>query len=202
MATTYGYARVSSADQNESRQIVALKDAGVDEANIFVDRRSGKDFNRPRWRRMRRVLRAGDLLVVQSLDRLGRNYAEMLEEWRFLVRRKRIDIRVLDMPVLDTTNRADGLVGSLIADIVLQLLAFVAENERRNIRERQRQGIAAAHARGVRFGRPAWQPTDEFLEIAASVRRGEMPANVAAEKVGLCESTFRYRLKSCRTLLQ
>ena len=151
---TYGYARVSSADQNEARQIVALTDAGIDRSNIFIDHMSGKDFNRPAWRRVRRTLRENDTLVIQSLDRLGRNYDEMLSEWRYLVHKRKANIRVLDMPILDTSNKTNGLIGQVIAEIVLQLLSFVAENERRNIRERQRQGIAAAKARGVRFGRP------------------------------------------------
>ena len=193
---TYGYARVSSADQNEARQIVALTDAGVDEANIFVDHRSGKDFNRPQWRKMKRLLHAGDLLVIQSIDRLGRNYAEMLEEWRRLVQRRKVEIRVLNMPILDTANKTQGLVGEVIAEIVLQLLSFVAENERRNIRERQRQGIDAARARGVKFGRPAWQPTDEFLQLADSVLQGKMSIADAAARLGVCESTFRYRLRN------
>ena len=134
MANTYGYARVSSADQNEARQIVALTDAGINRSNIFIDHKSGKDFNRPAWRRVRRTLREGDTLVIQSLDRLGRNYADMLDEWRYLVHRRKANIRVLDMPILDTSNRTNGLIGEVVAEIVLQLLSFVAENERRNIR--------------------------------------------------------------------
>ena len=150
MRNIYGYVRVSSADQNEARQLIALRDAGVPDGNIFTDRRSGKDFNRPAWQRVKRRLHEGDVLVLQSLDRLGRNYAEMLEEWRYIVRRKKADIRVLDMPILDTTDKTRGLIGDFIAEIVLQLLSFVAENERRCIHERQRQGIAAAKARGAK----------------------------------------------------
>ena len=192
---TYGYARVSSADQNEARQIAALTDAGIGRGNIFVDHRSGKDFNRPAWRRMRRTVREGDTLVIQSLDRLGRNYAEMLDEWRYLIHRRKINIRVLDMPILDTSNRKQGLIGEVIAEIVLQLLSFVAENERRTIRERQRQGIAAAKSRGVRFGRPRWEPTDAFLESAQAVTSGKTSWREAARNCGMTESNFRYHLK-------
>ena len=198
----YGYARVSSADQNEARQIVALTDAGIDRGNIFIDHKSGKDFNRPAWRRVRRTLREGDTLVIQSLDRLGRNYSEMLNEWRYLVHKRKANIRVLDMPILDTSNKTNGLIGEVVAEIVLQLLSFIAENERRNIRERQRQGITAAKARGVRFGRPAWVPTVEFLSVCDSVQRGELSVSAASKRLGLSESTFRYRRKSANSLLQ
>ena len=195
MANTYGYARVSSADQNEARQIVALTDAGIDRGNIFIDHRSGKDFNRPAWRRVRRTLREGDTLVIQSLDRLGRNYADMLDEWRFLVHKRKANIRVLDMPILDTTNKTNGLIGEVVAEIVLQLLSFIAENERRNIRERQRQGIAAARARGVRFGRPVRQLPSQFAECVARLRNGEITLKTAAALCAMPESTFRDRMK-------
>ena len=195
MANTYGYARVSSADQSEARQIVALRNAGIDDARIFIDHRSGKDFNRPAWRRVRRTLREGDTLVIQSLDRLGRNYADMLEEWRYLVHRRKANIRVLDMPILDTSNKNNGLIGQVIAEIVLQLLSFVAENERRTIRERQRQGIAAAKARGVRFGRPCWQPTDAFRKLLEAVNCGKMTYRKAARTCNMSESNFRYHAR-------
>ena len=191
MANTYGYARVSSADQNEARQIDALTKAGVAPDNIFVDHRSGKDFNRPAWRRMRRTLRTGDMLIIQSLDRLGRNYTEMLEEWRTLVHRKKVDIRVLDMPILDTANQTQELVGKVIAEIVLQLLSFVAENERRMIRERQRQGIVAAQARGVRFGRPRRTLPANFSVYAEKVRRKQLSLIQAARCTAIPPSTFR-----------
>ena len=189
---TYGYARVSTVDQNEARQIIALTRAGVDRANIFVDHKSGKDFNRPAWRRMRRILQQGDVLVIQSLDRLGRNYAEMLSEWRTLIRRKKINIRILDMPILNTDNKTDGLIGEVIAEIVLQLLSFIAENERRNIRERQRQGIAAAKERGVRFGRPKWVPTPEFLDAVREIHAGRLTLKDASRRCALTEAAFRY----------
>ena len=196
MANTYGYARVSSADQNEARQIVALTDAGINRSNIFIDHKSGKDFNRPAWRRVRRTLREGDTLVIQSLDRLGRNYAEMLSEWRYLVHKRKANIRVLDMPILDTTNRTNGLIGEVIAEIVLQLLSFVAENERRNIRERQRQGIVAARARGVHFGRPARKLPPQFEECVTRFRNGEITLKTAAALCEMPESTFRCKIRA------
>ena len=196
MENTYGYARVSSADQNEARQIVALKNAGIDDEHIFIDHKSGKDFNRPAWRKVRRTLHEGDTLVIQSLDRLGRNYAEMLREWRYLVHRRKANIRVLDMPILDTSNKTNGLVGQVIAEIVLQLLSFVAENERRNIRERQQQGIAAAKARGVQFGRPRWKQTAAFVAAAEAAKRGDLPWKKAARNCGMSESNFRYHART------
>ena len=196
MANTYGYARVSSADQNEARQIVALRNAGIDDDRIFIDHKSGKDFNRPAWRRVRRTLREGDTLVVQSLDRLGRNYADMLNEWRYLVHKRKANIRVLDMPILDTSNKINGLIGEVVAEIVLQLLSFIAENERRNIRERQRQGIAAARARGVRFGRPARKLPPQFAECVARFRNGEITLKTAAALCDIPESTFRDKMKT------
>ena len=191
MGNTYGYVRVSSADQNEARQLIALREAGVPEANIFADRRSGKDFNRPAWRRLKRRLREGDILVVQSLDRLGRNYTEMLDEWRMIVRHKKADIKVLNMPLLDTTDKTRGLIGDFIAEIVLQILSFVAENERRAIHERQRQGIAAAKARGVKFGRPHRALPADFAAYAEAARAGKISCLRAAKCCGLPESTFR-----------
>lgn len=191
MRNIYGYVRVSSADQNEARQLIALRDAGVPDGNIFTDRRSGKDFNRPAWQRVKRRLHEGDVLVLQSLDRLGRNYAEMLEEWRYIVRRKKADIRVLDMPILDTADKTRGLIGDVIAEIVLQLLSFVAENERRAIHERQRQGIAAAKARGVKFGRPSRVLPADFAAYVEAVRAGRMSNRQAAKSCELPETTFR-----------
>lgn len=149
----YGYARVSTVEQNEARQLIALKGAGVEEACILVDKASGKDFLRPKYQKLRRKLKKGDLLIVQSLDRFGRSYDDIISEWRYLVKEKGVDIQVLDMPLLDT-RQGNGLVGKFVGDIVLQILSFVAEMERRKIKERQAQGIAAAKARGVRFGRP------------------------------------------------
>lgn len=187
----YGYARVSSADQNEARQIDALSQAGVRRGNLFLDKKSGKDFNRPAWKRLKRKIRKGDLLIVQSLDRLGRNYGEIQDEWRALVRVKGADIRILNMPLLDTTNTTDGLIGRFVADIVLEILAFVAENERQNIRERQRQGIAAAKARGKRFGAPIKSPPDDFGAIAARYLARELSLRKAAALCHVARPTFQ-----------
>ena len=193
---------MSSADQNEARQIVALRNAGVEDTRIFVDHKSGKDFNRPGWRRMRRTLREGDTLVIQSLDRLGRNYAEMLDEWRYLIRKRKANIRILDMPILDTSNKTKGLVGEVIAELVLQLLAFVAENERRSIRDRQRQGIDAARARGVRFGRPTREMPPQFEECAKRFLEGQVTLKAAAAFCGLPESTFKDKSRAFETRLK
>ena len=149
----YGYVRVSSTDQNEDRQMIALQEAAVPEKNIFMDKQSGKDFDRPNYKKLMRKLKAGDLLYVLSIDRLGRNYEEIQKQWRILTKEIGIDICVLDMPLLDTRNGKD-LMGTFIADLVLQILSFVAQNERENIKKRQAEGIAAAKARGVKFGRP------------------------------------------------
>lgn len=197
MGNTYGYVRVSSADQNEARQLIALREAGVPDGNIFTDRRSGKDFNRPAWRRLKRHLHQGDVLVIQSLDRLGRNYTEMLDEWRMIVRHKKADIKVLNMPLLDTTDKTRGLIGDFITEIVLQILSFVAENERCAIHERQRQGIAAAKARGVKFGRPSRTVPADFPIYVEAVRTKKMSNRQAAQCCGLPETTFR-RLSNIR----
>ena len=151
--STYGYIRVSSRDQNEDRQLIAMREAGVETKNIYLDKQSGKDFNRPQYQRMLRRMRKDDLLYIKSIDRLGRNYQEILCQWRELTEGKRVDLVVLDMPLLDT-RRGKDLMGTFLSDIVLQVLSFVAENERSNIRQRQAEGIAAARARGVKFGRP------------------------------------------------
>ena len=150
---SYGYIRVSSRDQNEDRQLIALTEVGVPQKNIYLDKQSGKDFNRPQYKKLLRKLKKDDLLFIKSIDRLGRNYVEILEQWRILTKEKGVDIVVLDMPLLDT-RRGKDLMGTFLSDIVLQVLSFVAENERVNIRQRQAEGIAAAKARGVRFGRP------------------------------------------------
>lgn len=191
MGTTYGYIRVSSVEQNEARQIDALTAAGVAKNHMFIDKMSGKDFNRPAWLRLRRKIRKGDLLIVQSLDRLGRNYGEIQDEWRCLVRDKGADIRVLNMPILDTTNTAHGLIGRFVADIVLEILAFVAENERRDIRERQRQGIIAAKARGKRFGAPEKPVPDNFATISAQWSAQTLSLRKAASACNVSRTTFK-----------
>ena len=167
IGTIYGYIRVSTKEQNEDRQMIALREVGVPEKNIFMDKQSGKDFNRPQYRKLLRKLKKDDLLYIKSIDRLGRNYEEILQQWRYLTKDKGIDIVVLDMPLLDT-RRGKDLMGTFLSDIVLQVLSFVAENERTNIRQRQAEGIAAAKARGVRFGRPEKKIPADFEEIVAA----------------------------------
>ena len=185
----YGYARVSSADQNEARQLIALKEAGVPEDNIYVDKLSGKNFDRPAWKRMKRKVKKGDVVFIKSLDRMGRDYKDVQDQWRTLNKGKGVDIVILDMPLLDT--RAEkNLVGTLISDIVLQLLAFVAQTERENIRQRQREGIDAAMARGVRFGRPPRELPEKFEELYQAWMNGEISGTDAAKKCGLPYSTF------------
>lgn len=182
----FGYVRVSSKDQNEDRQVVAMKEVGIDPRRIYVDKESGKDFNRPSYLRLLRALRSGDTLYVQSIDRFGRNYDEILEQWRDLSK-KGIGIVVLDMPLLNTSKDRD-LTGRLIADIVLQLLSYVAQTEREFILKRQAEGIAAAKARGVHFGREPIERTPEMLEAMLSYRRGEITAREASKICGVSHS--------------
>ena len=164
MGNLYGYIRVSTREQNEDRQILALKELSIPEKNLFIDKQSGKDFERPQYRKMVRKLKKDDLLYIKSIDRLGRNYSEILEQWRILTKEKGIDMVVLDMPLLDT-RRGKDLMGTFLSDNVLQVLSFVAENERTNIRQRQAEGIAAAKARGVRFGRPPAPLPENFHHL-------------------------------------
>lgn len=194
MSKVYGYIRVSSADQNEDRQLVALRSCKVPECNLFLDKQSGKDFERPEYRRMLRRLKRDDLLYVKSIDRLGRNYGEILEQWRLLTKEKGVDIVVLDMPLLDTRSGKD-LMGTFIADLVLQILSFVAQNERENIRQRQAEGIAAAKARGVPFGRPALPLPENFEQVVASWRNKEIDFASALQQTGMRPATFYRRLK-------
>ena len=183
----YGYARVSTAEQNEARQLIALRSAGV--KTILVDKASGKDFNRPQYQALRLKLRKGDLLVVQSLDRFGRCYDDIIYEWRYLVKTVGVDVKVLDMPLLDT-RQGNGLVGKFVGDIVLQILSFCAETERRKIKERQAQGIAAARLRGVKFGRPTVARPENLGEILDRYRLGEVSLREAAEMAGMSSSSF------------
>ncbi len=188
----YGYIRVSTREQNEDRQLIAMREAGVAEQNIFLDKQSGKDFERPAYRRLLRRMKRDDLLYIKSIDRLGRNYAEILEQWRVLTREKGADIVVLDMPLLDT-RRGRDLMGTFLSDIVLQVLSFVAENERVNIRQRQAEGIAAAKARGVRFGRPPRPLPAPFPAAYQRWKDGKISGTAAARQCGLPLATFRYR---------
>ena len=180
MGNLYGYIRVSTREQNEDRQILALKELSIPEKNLFIDKQSGKDFERPQYRKMVRKLKKDDLLYIKSIDRLGRNYSEILEQWRILTKEKGIDIVVLDMPLLDT-RRGKDLMGTFLSDIVLQVLSFVAENERSNIRQRQAEGIAAAKARGVRFGRPPKPLPENFHEIYQQWKNGKITGLEAAK---------------------
>ena len=190
--STYGYIRVSSRDQNEDSQRIALHEAGVPDENVYTDKQSGKDFNRPQYKRLLRKMKRDDLLCIKSIDRLGRNYAEILEQWRALTKQKGIDIVVLDMPLLDT-RRGKDLMGTFLSDIVLQVLSFVAENERVNIRQRQAEGIAAAKARGVRFGRPPAPLLENFHGVYQRWRAGKITGVTAAKECGMPLSSFRYR---------
>lgn len=194
MANVYGYLRVSSRDQNEDRQRIALREMEVSEKNIFVDKQSGKDFDRPAYKCMVRRMKKDDLLYIKSIDRLGRNYEEILEQWRILTKEKGIDIVVLDMPLLDT-RRGKDLMGTFLSDVVLQVLSFVAENERINIRQRQAEGIAAAKARGVKFGRPAIPCPDNFREVHKDWRNKKITLRQAADACGMPIGTFYGKAK-------
>ena len=191
---TYGYIRVSSREQNEDRQLIAMREAGVPEKNIFLDKQSGKDFNRPQYIKLLSVIKPGDLLFIKSIDRLGRDYTEILEQWRVITKERDIDISVIDMPLLDT-RRGKDLMGTFISDLVLQILSFVAENERLNIKQRQAEGIAAAMNKGVRFGRPPKPLPENFSEIYRRWNAGELSGLAAARECGMPLSSFRYRAK-------
>ena len=190
--STYGYIRVSTREQNEDRQLIALREMSVPEQNIYMDKQSGKDFNRPQYKKLVKIVKPDDLLCIKSIDRLGRNYTEILEQWRILTKEKKIDIAVLDMPLLDT-RRGKDLMGTFLSDIVLQVLSFVAENERTNIRQRQAEGIAAAKARGVRFGRPPRPLPENYHSAYLRWKAGAITGTAAAKECGMPLSTFRYR---------
>ena len=192
--SVYGYVRVSSVEQNEDRQLFALEKVGVAKRNIFIDKQSGKDFERPRYKRLVKKLKPGDLLYIQSIDRLGRNYLEIQEQWRILTKEKKIDIAVNDMPLLDTRSGKD-LLGTFIADLVLQILSFVAQTEREYIRERQAQGIAAAKSRGVKFGRPKKEVPTNFHAVLEKWKRHEITGREAARECKMPVTTFLYKAK-------
>ena len=195
--TEYGYVRVSSTDQNEERQISALREKQILQKNIYKDKQSGKDFERPQYKKMLKRLKAGDLLYILSIDRLGRNYKEIQNQWRILTKEIGVDICVIDMPLLDTRNGKD-LMGTFIADLVLQILSFVAQSERENIRKRQSQGIAAAKKRGVRFGRPEKPIPEGFAETVKLWEKKEIDIKAVLEMCGLKEATFYRRLREYR----
>lgn len=192
MSTNYGYIRVSSYDQNEDRQLIAMRKMEIPARNLYVDKQSGKDFKRPQYQKLLRRLKANDLLFIKSIDRLGRNYTEILEQWRYLTKIKKIDIVVLDMPLLDTRIGKD-LMGTFLSDIVLQVLSFVAENERINIRQRQAEGIAAAKAKGIRFGRPPKPLPDGFHAAYQKWKAGKITCISAAKECNMPLTSFRYR---------
>ena len=191
MPASYGYVRVSSRDQNEDRQLIALAECRVERENIYIDKQSGKDFDRPMYRRLLRKLKKNDVLFIKSIDRLGRNYSEILDQWRYITKKKGVDIVVIDMPLLDTRKGKD-LIGTFISDVVLQILSFVSENERANIRQRQAEGIAAAKLRGVKFGRPPREKPERFEEMKELWENGKISAAGAARTLGVAPSTFRY----------
>ena len=189
---TYGYVRVSSIDQNEGRQLIAMSEKNIPQKNIYVDKQSGKDFERPKYKRLVKRLKPGDLLYILSIDRLGRNYEEIQRQWRILTKDIGIDICVIDMPLLDTRNGKD-LMGTFIADLVLQILSFVAQNERENIKKRQAEGIAAAKAKGVKFGRPESPLPENFDKIIKDWDKGKITTAEALKLCNMSESTFYRR---------
>lgn len=188
--TVYGYIRVSTKDQCEDRQIIALKDFPVPPKNIFIDKLSGKDFNRPQYRELVKMLKEKDILVIQSIDRLGRNYEEIQNQWRIITKEIKADIVVLDMPLLDTRQTSKDLTGTFVADLVLQILSYVAQTERESIHKRQAEGIAAAKMRGVRFGRPCIEVPNAFWGLKDSWKRQEIASRAAAKQLGVSQDTF------------
>ena len=197
----FGYIRVSSIDQNEDRQFLAMKNVNVPRKQIFVDKISGKDFNRPQYKKLVRKLKEGDLLYILSIDRLGRNYEEIQNQWRILTKGIGVDICVIDMPLLDTRNGKD-LMGTFIADLVLQILSFVAQNERENIRKRQAQGIAVAKAKGIKFGRPEIALPENFGELVHEWEKKRLPLSEVLEVCKMSEATFYRKLREYRLLKQ
>lgn len=200
MRTIYGYVRISSIDQNEDRQIIALKEKKVLDDNIYIDKQSGKDFERPQYKQLMKHLHQGDLLYIMSIDRLGRNYEEIQKQWRILTKEIGIDICVIDMPLLDTRNGKD-LMGTFIADLVLQILSFVAEHERDNIKKRQKQGIAAAKEKGVKFGRPKLSVPQDFPKIIENFEKRKISLNEALEQSNMSKSTFYRRYKDYKNTI-
>ena len=197
MLNIYGYVRVSAVDQNEARQLLEMRRLGIKSENIFIDKQSGKDFNRPEYLRLIKLLKKGDLLYVKAIDRLGRNYKEIQDQWRIITKEMEVDVVVIDMPILDTRVYKD-LMGTFIADLVLQVLSFVAQNERENIKKRQEEGIKAAKLRGVIFGRPVKVPPDDFAHIVGRWESGQISAQDAARLSDMSIATFYRRLREFR----
>lgn len=194
----YGYCRVSSMAQHEERQLIAMQELGIPEENIYVDKQSGKDFNRPQYKKLLRKIGEGSVLYIKSIDRLGRNYTEIQEQWRIITKEKKADIVVIDMPLLDT-RRGKDLMGTFLSDIVLALLSYVADNERVNIRQRQAEGIAAAKAKGVKFGRPPMPLPDNFDAVCAEWRAKKISLTEASRKCGIPRGTFYSKVKKMET---
>lgn len=189
----FGYVRVSSTDQNEDRQIIEMERVGISKSHMFIDKQSGKDFNRPNYKKLIKRLKEGDTLYILSIDRLGRNYEEIQNQWRIITKEKKVDIVVIDMPLFDT-RRDKNLLGTFISDMVLQLLSFVAENERENIRSRQAAGIAAAKAKGVKFGRPVKEVPEDFIKEVEQWTKKEIPLDEILQKYNICKATFYRRV--------
>ena len=190
LSEVYGYVRVSSKDQNDTRQLIALEEYSVPRENVYIDTQSGKDFDRPAYQRLLRKLEQGDLLVIKSIDRLGRDYDELLYQWRIITKKIQADVFVLDMPLLDTRKQGDDLTGAFIADLVLQILSYVAQAEREAIKQRQKEGIAAAKANGIRFGRKPLPLPDNFEEVCEEYSAGQLTVRSAAKKLSMSASTF------------
>lgn len=195
MGNVYGYVRVSSKDQNEDRQVITMREMQVPEENIYIDKQSGKDFNRPQYKRLLRKVKQDDLIYIKSIDRLGRNYSEILDQWKIITKDKHVDLYVMDMPILDT-RREKNLLGTFISDLVLALLSYVAENERTNIRQRQAEGIAAAKARGVHFGRRPNPLPDNFYEVYQQWKMKKISVSEAARQCGMPQTTFFERARA------
>ena len=194
MAEIYGYVRVSTKEQKEDRQMIAMQECGIKKKNIYVDKQSGKDFNRPMYQKLLKKMKENDVLFVKSIDRLGRNYDEVLEQWRILTKEKNVDVVVMDIPILDTRQGKD-LFGTLIADLTLAIFSYVSENERSNIKSRQKEGIEAAKQRGVKFGRPSKPLPKDFDEICEAFLRKEINAEEAARRCNVTKQTFYHKLK-------
>lgn len=198
MSKQYGYVRVSSKEQNTDRQRIALLEHGLTENQIFTDKQSGKDFERPRYKQLLKKLREGDTLFILSIDRLGRNYDEIIEQWRYITKEKRADIVILDMPLLDTRSKGKDLTGTFIADLVLQILSYVAQTERENIRKRQAEGIAAARERGVHMGRRKRPVPDNFIEVATKWRKKNITITEALEQLDVGRTYFYEKVKELK----
>ena len=194
MSNIYGYVGVSSKDQNEDRQVIVMRELQVPEENIYIDKQSGKDFNRPQYKKLLKKVKEGDLIYIKSIDRLGRNYGEIQEQWKLITKDKHVDLYVIDMPILDT-RREKNLLGTFISDLVLSLLSYVAENERVTIRQRQAEGIAAAKARGVHFGRTPKPLPENFYDVYQRWKKGKITISQAAEECGMAKSTFYERAR-------